>query len=100
MEANIINGIYIRVAGQAGSTNGLAWHIVEDMFSHLQELIVLLGKYELETEDSPNLEEFEIEIFDFKHGSAVPAFRLIPKTPQEVSSIISRQREIVATKFN
>lgn len=100
MEANIIDGVYVRVAGDAGKTGGLSWRIVENMFDHLQELIVLLAKYELETKASPNLKEFDIEIFDFKSGSAVPAFRLVPNPQQEIIPIIQEQKSVVAEKFN
>jgi len=100
MKANILEGVYIRVGGNAGKTNGLAWHILDNMFSHLQELIELLAKYELETEGSPHLEQFEIEIFDFKPGSAVPAFRVVPKAQQELIPIITEQKLVVANKFD
>ncbi len=100
MQANIIDGIYIRVSGQAGRTNGLAWHVIERMFGHLQDLIELLAKYELVSDESPNIKEFEIEIFDFRRGSAVPGIRLVPKPQQELIPIIARQKEIVALKFD
>jgi hypothetical protein len=100
MEANILEGVYIRVAGKAGETQGLAWHIVESMFGHLQSLIASLAKYELDTDGSPNLKEFEIEIFDFKPGSAVPAFRLIPKSQKELIPLLEKQKVVVANKFD
>jgi hypothetical protein len=100
MEANILDGVYIRVGGKAGQTNGLPWHILENMFSHLQELIKMLAKYELETDASPNLIEFEIELFDFKPGSAVPAFRLVPKQQNELIPIVNEQKLVVAHKFD
>jgi hypothetical protein len=100
MEANILDGVYIRVGGEAGKTKGLPWHILENMFSHLQELIALLAKYELETNASPNLDEFEIEIFDFKPGSAIPAFRIVPKQQAELIPIVNEQKLVVAQKFD
>ncbi|MES2327956.1 MAG: hypothetical protein V4539_00045 [Bacteroidota bacterium] len=100
MEANIIEGVYIRVGGNAGKTNGLPWHILENMFDHLQVLISLLAKYELETSSSPNLKEFEIELYDFKPGSAVPAFRLSPKSQSNLFPILEEQKEVVAKKFD
>lgn len=100
MEANIVEGVYIRVGGDAGKTNGLPWHILENMFDHLQELISFLAKYELETDNSPNLRDFEIEIFDFKPGSAVPAFRISPKSQFGLYPIIDEQKEVVAKKFD
>lgn len=100
MEANILEGVYIRVGGKAGETNGLAWHILESMFGHLQSLIASLAKYELKTDASPNLREFEIEIFDFKPGSAVPAFRLVPKPQRELIPIVEEQKIVVANRFD
>lgn len=100
MEANILEGVYIRVGGEAGKTKGLSWHILEGMFGHLQDLIELLAKYELETNESPSLKDFEIEIFDFKPGSAIPAFRLVPKPQQELIPIIEKQKNVVAGRFD
>jgi hypothetical protein len=70
------------------------------MFGHLQELISLLAKYELETDQSPNIKEFEIELYDFKPGSAVPAFRLVPKAQGVLLPIINEQKNVVAQKFD
>ncbi len=78
IQANIIDGIYFQVTGEAGKTNGLAWHVIEEMGYRLQELVHLLAKYDLEIPNSPKLKDFEIEIFDFQPGSAIPAFRLTP----------------------
>lgn len=100
MEANILDGVYVRVGGAAGSTKGLPWHILENMFSHLQELISMLAKYELETESAPNIREFEIELFDFKPGSAIPAFRLVHKPQQELLPVVQEQKAVVAKRFD
>ncbi|MBW0179188.1 hypothetical protein [Sediminibacterium sp.] len=99
MEANILKGVYVRVGGEAGKTNGLSLRIVENMFEHLQELIRLLAKYELETNKSPDLKDFDIELYDFKPGSAVPAFR-IRQSLQISLPNFDRQKEVVAEKFD
>src|SRR5438067_11553623 len=99
MEANILEGVYIRIGGEAGKTNGLPWHILNSMFNHLQELIELLAKYELDTDASPNLKEFEIEIFDFTGGSAISGFRIVHKQQQELITIIQGKKNVVAQKF-
>ncbi len=95
-----MEGVYFRVGGEAGKTNGLSWHVVENMFGHLQSLIEALAKYELTSDASPRLEEFEIELFDFRAGSAVPAFRLVPKKQIELVPIVEEQRAIVAERFD
>jgi hypothetical protein len=79
---------------------GLAWRIVENMFSHLQELILSLAKYELETDAVPHLEKFQIELFDFKSGSAIPAFRVVPQPQLEIIPIINQQKSVVARQFD
>ncbi len=98
--ADIVNGIYVRVGGAAGSTNGLSYPIIDKMFSHLQELVILLSLYELQSDAPPNPFEFQLELFDFKPGSAVPAFRIKPNPQQELHPILEEQRTIVADKFN
>src|SRR5689334_14287241 len=99
LQADIINGIYVQVGGDAGKTKGLSWHILETMVDHLQELVILLAKYELETDESPDLKNYELELFDFKPGSAVPAFRLIPRE-KELFPKEEKQKIIIAKKFD
>lgn len=100
MAVDLVNGIYVRVGGAAGSTNGLALPILDNMFSHLQELIILLSLYELETDSPPNPAEFQLELFDFKPGSAVPAFRIKPNPQQKIIPELDEQKIVVADKFN
>src|SRR5580704_10203867 len=100
MEANILDGVYVRVGGDAGKTNGLPWHILAGMFEHLNQLVMLLAKYELETDISPSLKDFEIELFDFKPGSAVPAFRILPSLQTVLMPAENQQKMVVARKFD
>jgi|GEM_PF-5446329 hypothetical protein len=100
MEANILDGVYLRIGGEAGRTNGLSWHIFAAMFDHLQNLITLLAKYEMDTDLSPDLKSFEIELFDFKPGSAVPAFRVVPSVQRTLMSAENEQMNAVAERFD
>lgn len=100
LQANILDGIYVRVGGPAGHTNGIAWHMLENMFGHLQELINLLAKYELETDNSPNIKAFELELYDFQPGSAIPAFRIRRNEQYELYPVVNEQKQVVAAKFD
>lgn len=81
MKSNITNGIYIRVQGEDGKTQAIPWEVLKKMGDHLQNLIHNLAKYNSETVSNADKDSFTIELFDFKPGSAVPAFRL-RKAPQ------------------
>jgi hypothetical protein len=76
MKSNITNGIYIRVQGEDGKTQAIPWEVLKKMGDHLQNLVHNLAKYNSETVSNADKESFTIELFDFKPGSAVPAFRL------------------------
>jgi hypothetical protein len=59
MPADIVKAIYFRVEGVAGETKGLSWSILDKMGNHLQKLISLLAKYNLENISSPQLDNAE-----------------------------------------
>jgi hypothetical protein len=103
-KANIIDGIHIRIGGNAGRTNGLSWNLLEDLGYYLQELIKDLAKYSLQYEESPIIKDFDIELFDFTPGSAVPAFRLVSGQPSQTTLASSRinvdPKIIVANTFD
>jgi hypothetical protein len=73
--------------------------MLEDMGYHLQRLITHLAKYDIETKGSPLLERFEIELFDFRAGSAVPAFRLVPSMQGTINEFLG-QRDAVAVQVD
>ncbi len=75
MSVDLIKGIHIRIEGEEGSTNGLSWDVFRKIGDSLQALITHLVQYGIEDSTAdPNA--FEIEIFDFNPGSAIPSARL------------------------
>lgn len=96
--ANLITGVYFRVEGTAGQDNALPWNILKKMGDHLQELIKNIAKFDLTNVNSP--ESFEIELYDFRPGSAVPAFRF-RNNPQEVIATTAQSQSLsVAKQFD
>jgi len=100
MPADIIKGVYFKIEGKAGETKGIAWSILQKMGSHLQHLISAMAKYDLANVGSPQLNNFEIELFDYRPGSAVPAFRLRPVAQQVIGIPIQEQRQAVSKSFD
>jgi len=100
MKANINNGIYFRVEGEEGVTNALSWEVFKKMGDHLQSLFIHLAKFSLSENTVPDLESFEIEVFDFQPGSAVPGFRLRKPKQLTLHSPLDEQLTAVAQDFD
>lgn len=97
---DLVSGIHLRVEGEEGKTNGLNGSTLVDMITHFQNLLRLLAKYNLESNFQADLKDFEIEIFDFKPGSAVPAFRFRPVYVPSLDDELIQQRVDVSNAFN
>jgi hypothetical protein len=96
---DLITGIHIRIEGEAGKTQGLSAATLVDMVTHFQNLLKLLAKYNLKTNFQADLRDFEIEIFDFRPGSAVPAFRFRPMYIPSLDDELVQQRVDVSEAF-
>lgn len=95
---DITSGVFFQIGGEAGRRPGLAWHILEKLADSIQDIIELLAKYDLKTEFTPQLKNFEIEIIALHHGSHVPAFRLQDPPMQSLQETAIRKE--VADKFD
>ena len=95
---DITSGVFFQIGGEAGRRPGLAWHILEKLGDSIQDLIELLAKYDLKTDFTPQLKNFEIEIVGLHRGSHVPAFRLQDPPMQSLQEDAIRRE--VAHKFD
>jgi hypothetical protein len=73
---NISSGVYFRIEGEVGKTQGLAWHVLAKMAESLQKLVIDLVRFDSKAPATLAQNSIEIELFDYKPGSAVPAFRV------------------------
>jgi len=99
MKINLEEGTFIQVGGEMGKYNSLPIDYLVRIASFLQELVLTLAKYDLPSDDQINLDNFKIELIDFKKGSAVPEFAFSPRSESKTGQNWQIHRSLVNTKF-
>jgi hypothetical protein len=99
MKIDLINGAYLQIGGELGRYHSLPIDVLIRISQHLQDLITNIAQYDLPAEDLLNMDNFKIEIVDFKKGSAVPAFAFSPRSENRVGPDCTGHRIIVNERF-
>jgi hypothetical protein len=99
MDVDIKNGITLKIEGELGKNKTLPIDALIKISESLQELIVSIARYDLPSNEVIDLNNFKIELSEFKPGSAIPSFVLAKEIHYTTNDAI-RQREIVSEKFN
>lgn len=99
MKINLENGTFIQIGGELGKYNSLPIDFLIKIAQDLQGLIKTIATVDLPTNESINLDNFKIELVDFKKGSAVPKFAFTPRTENKVGHNWQIHRNIVNEKF-
>ena len=74
MKIDLSIGAYLQIGGELGKYNSIPIDVLAKLASDLQNLIFTIARYDLPSNESITLENFKIELIDFKKGSAVPKF--------------------------
>ncbi len=98
MELDLNKGIYLQIEGELGKFKTLPVEYLVKIASKLQTLILNIARYDLEGDETIDLNNFKIELAGFFPGSAVPEFILTPRINYTVSDV-SRQRQKVNERF-
>jgi predicted RNase H-like HicB family nuclease len=98
MKLDLNTGISLHIQGELGRYNSLPIDVLIRISQNLQELILSLAKNNVESNDSIHLDDFKVELFGFKKGSAIPQF-IFTKRVQTSISDIDKQRTLVSKKF-
>ncbi len=99
MKIDLINGAYLEIGGELGRYNSLPIDVLIKISQHLQDLITKIAQYDLPAEDLLNIDNFKIEIVDFKKGSALPAFAFSQRSEYRIGQDCDNHRNIVNERF-
>lgn len=95
-----IQKITLKIEGEIGKHNTIPVDYLVKLAVKLQNLILDLAKYDLPTDEPIDLNNFKLELSDFKTGSSVPSFVYSTSIQHTTISTIDEQRELVTNKFN
>ena len=99
MKIDLINGAYFQIGGELGRYNSLPIDVLIKISQHFQDLITNIAQYDLPADDLLNLDNFKIEIVDFKKGSAVPAFAFSQRSENMIGQDCVGHRVFVNERF-
>lgn len=99
MKLDLNSGAYIQISGEMGKYNSLPIETLVKIAQDFQELIMTIAKSDLPSSEPIDLNNFKIELSDFKHGSAVPCFEYSPRVENKIGFHWSEHRRIVNEKF-
>lgn len=74
MKIDFNKGAYIQISGELGKYNSIPVDLLVKFAQDLQKLIQTIARYDLPSDEPIDLNNFKIELVDFKKGSAVPKF--------------------------
>ena len=66
MKLDLNSGAFIQIGGELGKYNSLPIDILIKIAQDLQELVMTIAKYDLPSSDAINLDNFKIELVDFR----------------------------------
>jgi hypothetical protein len=92
--------IAIKIEGEIGKHQTLPIDYLINLAKHLQDLIGNIANYDLSSDEPIDLNNFKLELTDFKKGSSVPVFCYSHQIQNTLHSSVLSQRKIVSKKFD
>ena len=100
MKLNLEQGIFIQIAGTVGQYNTLPIEILVKLMENMQGLLQNIAIACLDKADSIDLNQFKVELSDFRAGSAVPKVQFTPRYQQKiVAADFPKQRALVTKEL-
>ncbi|HSH65814.1 MAG TPA: hypothetical protein VLB84_08455 [Bacteroidia bacterium] len=96
---NTDKNITIKIEGEIGKYQTIPIDYLIDLSKELQNLLKTIAHYDLPSDEPIDLNNFTIELADFKKGSSIPSFCFTHKIQNTVASNVLAQRDIVSKKF-
>jgi predicted RNase H-like HicB family nuclease len=100
MPIDLTRGVHIRVEGEVGRFNTLPVESLVKLAENLQDLLQTIARYLLDVDGAIDLENFHVELSDFRAGSAIPGFVFTPRVKTVTSGDVFEQRRFVNDRFD
>lgn len=99
MKIDLNSGAYIQIGGELGKYNSIPIETLVKIAEGLQNLLYTLAKIDLPSAGAIDLNNFKIELVDFKKGSAIPQFAYSPRVENKTGINWSIHRNDINEKF-
>ncbi len=99
MKIDLEVGAFLQIEGELGKYNSIPIDKLVRIAEDFQNLILTIAKYDLPATESIDLNNFKIELVDFKKGSAVPKFAFTSRSENLSGLNWKVHRNIVNEKF-
>ncbi|MBK6993628.1 MAG: hypothetical protein IPH31_01390 [Lewinellaceae bacterium] len=97
---NLQTGIPFQIEGELGKHNTLPIENLIEIGQNLQELVRQLAIANISDAEAIDLNQFKIELSDFRPGSAIPVFMLTPREfTGNLTGDVKKQKQIVNNAF-
>jgi hypothetical protein len=100
MKVNLEKGLSIKIEGELGKYKTLPIEALIKISQSFQQLVQSIARLEIQTEGGIDLDNFKIEIADFKPSSAVPVFVLTPRIKYTIGDDVDNQRKFVSSRVD
>lgn len=94
MQIDLEKGISLKIEGELGKNQTLSVDALIKIAETLQELVLSIAKYDLPAAQSIDLNNFKLELTDFKKSSAVPTFVLANTGQLSINDIHEQKKEV------
>ncbi len=98
MKLNLEEGIFIQIAGTIGQYNTLPIEILVKLMENMQSLLQNIAISCLDESQNIDLNQFKVELCDFRAGSAVPKLKFTPRFQQKIVAADFAAQRIVVIK--
>ena len=98
MNINLEDGTFIEIGGEVGKYNSLPIDYLIQFAISFQELVLDLANIDLPAVNPINPASFNIELIDFKKGSAVPKFAFSQRSEFKTGKDWQLNRKTVGEK--
>lgn len=99
MKIDLNSGVFLQITGELGKYNSIPIDTLIKIARDFQELILTIAKHDLPEDEPLILENFIIELVDFKKGSAIPKFAFSQRIENTIGFNWQKNRKSVNDKF-
>src|SRR5690606_5608230 len=91
---NLETGISLKIEGELGKYQTLPVDSLIKIAQALQELIISIAKYDLDANETIDLNNFKLELDGFTKSSAVPRFVLTPRIIHTINDADTQRKDV------
>ena len=99
MKIDLNSGVFLQINGELGKYNSIPIETLITIAKDFQELIFTIAKQDLPEDEPLIIENFILELVDFKKGSAVPKFAFSQRVENTIGFNWQENRKSVNEKF-